>query len=413
MSNTREGCMLAIGLGSKNIIPYMRDLKDYVKIAAVNSPEMITLSGDVAAVASIRERLEQDGIFVRSLKTGGNAYHSHHMIALGEAYESLVSLGFQKIRGEILDEELTDSPARWISSVTPWETLTKDLMGPSYWRQNLESPVLFSQALEVMATSADTKCDILCEIGPHHALGGILKQNRVKLGDKIGPCLASLVRERDGLESMVQLGGNLFLNHAHINLIAVNAMDVYHEGKPHLAHGSLCQNMPHYAYNYGSLLYHENRFNRELRLRNNLRHELLGAMQAGCSRLRPSWRNILRLKDVPWLEDHKLSPDLVFPAAGYLAMAVEAVSQIHNSMDGMLPIAGFTIRNVAIESTLRVLNDEYGVEMILVMNPVDMKYLKGSTKWSDFSISSVAPQGHPWTQHCSGTIKTETTSEGQ
>ena len=413
MSNTREGCMLAVGLGSEDIIPYMQSQDENVKVAAVNSPESITLSGDVAVISSIRKHLEHDGVFVRSLETGGNAYHSHHMAALGEAYECLVSLGLQEIRDEILDEGLMNSPARWISSVTPWKTMTRGLIGPSYWRQNLESPVLFSQALEVLATSEDTKCGVLCEIGPHHALGGILKQNQVKLGDKIAPCLASLVRERDGLENMMQLGGNLFLNHAHINLIAINAMDVVREGKLRLAHGSLCQNMPHYAYNYGSPLYYENRLNRELRLRKNLRHELLGAMQAGCSRLRPSWRNILRLKDVPWLEDHKLLPDLVFPAAGYLAMAIEAVSQIHNDMDGVSPLAGFTIRNVAIESTLRVPNDEYGVEMILDMSPVDMKYIKGSPKWYEFSITSVASQGHLWTQHCSGTIRTETTSEGK
>ena len=412
MSNTREGSMLAVGLGSEDVISYMQSLEDHVKIAAVNSPESTTLSGDVAVIASIRKHLEQDGVFVRSLKTGGNAYHSHHMAALGEEYESLVSLAFQKIADEVLHEALMDSPARWISSVTPWKALTKGLTGPSYWRQNLESPVLFSQALEVLATSTDINCGILCEIGPHHALGGILKQNRVKLGPDIAPCLASLVREGDGLENMMQLGGNLFLNHAHINLIAINAVDVIHEGQPRLAHGSFCQNMPHHAYNYSSPLYYENRLNKELRLRSHLRHELLGAMQAGCSRLRPSWRNMLRLKDVPWLEDHKLLPDLVFPAAGYLAMAIEAASQMHNDLDGVLPLAGFTIRNVAIESTLQVPDDEYGVEIILDMSPVDMKYLKGSPKWYEFSISSVASQGHLWTQHCSGTIKTETTCEG-
>ena len=404
--------MLAVGLGPEDVVSYVQSLDGNVKVAAVNSTESITLSGDAAAISSIHEHLECDGVFVSLLKTGGNAYHSHHMAALGEAYESLVSLGFQKIRDEILNEGLTKSPARWISSVTPWKTLTRGAIGPSYWRQNLESPVLFSQALEVLATCKGTKCGLLCEIGPHHALGGILKQNRVQHGNKIGPCLASLVRGGDGLENMMQLGGNLFLNHVHINLIAVNAVDVLHEGKPSLAHGSLCQNMPHYAYNYGQSLYYENRLNRELRLRKNLRHELLGAMQAGCSRLRPSWRNILRLKDVPWLEDHKLSPDPVFPAAGYLAMAIEAVSQIHNDMGGVSPLAGFMIRNVAIESTLRVPNDDYGVEIILDMSPVDMKYLKGSPKWYEFSISSVPPQGNLWTQHCSGIIKTETTSDG-
>lgn len=413
MSNTREGLMLAVGLGPDEVTPYLHDLDDHVKIAAVNSPESVTLSGDVALVASVQGHLEQDGVFARPLKTGGNAYHSHHMAALGEEYEAFVSLGFQKITDDIFTEALTDSPARLISSVTPWKTLTKGSIGPSYWRQNLESPVLFSQAIEVLATSADITCGVLCEIGPHPALGGILGQNRVKFGDKLAPCLASLVREQDGLESMMTLGGNLFLNHAHINLVAFNAVDVIHEGQFRLVHGSFCRDMPHYVYHYGSPLYYENRFNREWRLRNHLRHDLLGAKQAGCSGLRPSWRNMLRLKDVPWLEDHKLLPDPVFPAAGYLAMAIEAVSQIHDDADGAQSLVGFTVRNVAIKSTMRIPDDEFGVETILHMNPVDMKYLKDSSKWYEFSISSVVPHGDLWIEHCSGTIKVETTCHGE
>lgn len=413
MSNAREGRMLAVGLGPEDVIPYLENLNEHVKVAAVNSPESITLSGDVAQIANIHQRLEQDGIFVRALKTGGNAYHSHHMAALGEEYEQAVSLGLQKIADEISNEALMGSQARWISSVTPGKTLNKGLIGPSYWRQNLESPVLFSQAIEVLATSPDTNCGALCEIGPHPALGGILKQNRMKLGERLAPCLASLVREQDGLECMMALGGNLFLNNVHINLVAFNAVDVFHESRFRLAHGSFCQNMPHYVYHYGSPLYYENRFNKEWRLRNHLRHDLLGAKQAGCSRLRPSWRNMLRLKDVPWLEDHRLLPDTVFPAAGYFAMAMEAVSQIHDDGNSAQPLAGFTLRNVAITSTLRVPDDEFGVETILNMNPVDMKYLKDSSKWYEFSISSVVPQGDLWIEHCSGTIKTETTIDGE
>ena len=412
MSNSREGCMLAVGLGPRDVDPYLRNLDEHVKIAAVNSPENVTLSGEAKVMSKVHEHLEQDGVFVRRLKTGGNAYHSHHMTTLGEGYERLVVREFQNIAGDIVNEAPINSSARWISSVTPRKIMLKDSIGPSYWRQNLESPVLFSQAIEVLAR-ADRKCGVLCEISPHPALGGILKQNRVKFGDKLAPCLASLVREQDGLESMMMLGGNLFLSHAHINIVAFNALDVVHDGQPQLAHGSFCQDMPHYVYHYGSPLYYENRLSREWRLRDHLRHDLLGAKQVGCSKFRPSWRNMLRLKDVPWLEDHKLSAEPVFPAAGYLTMAIEAISQIHDDAHSAQPLVGFTIRNVAIKSTMRVPDDDIGVETILNANVIDMKYLKDSPKWYEFSISSVDRQGDLWVEHCSGLIKTETAYNGK
>ena len=48
----------------------------------------------------------------------------------------------------------------------------------------------------------------------------------------------------------------------------------------------------------------------------------------GGSRLTTTWRNILDIKEVDWLKDHRLGPSIVFPTAAYLAMAVEAMCQV-------------------------------------------------------------------------------------
>src|SRR3712207_7662056 len=40
----------------------------------------------------------------------------------------------------------------WISSVSPWQLRENKSATPQYWRQNLESPVLFSQAIEHLMT---------------------------------------------------------------------------------------------------------------------------------------------------------------------------------------------------------------------------------------------------------------------
>jgi acyl transferase domain-containing protein len=301
--------MAAVGLGVEKVEPYISGLESDVKIAAINSPQSVTLSGEVCSISQILEQLEAEKIFARALKTGGNAYHSHHMAALGECYETMVAQGFQEISEDIAMETRIQSSKVWISSVNPYKVISKAAIGPSYWRQNLEKPVLFADAIGAMMKQETISLDLLVEIGPHPALGGIINQIRAKReadGLEMPPHFASLSRGRDGLLSMLELAGNLFIKNVGINLAAVNAVDQFRHGKLQLAHGSVLPDLPGYEYHYGPIIFHENRFNREWRLRKHLRHDLLGARQPGGSKFRPSWRNMLRMKDVPWLDDHKV-----------------------------------------------------------------------------------------------------------
>ena len=72
------------------------------------------------------------------------------------------------------------------------------------------------------------------------------------------------------------------------------------------------------------------------------------------------WRNMLKVKDVPWLEDHKLNQTIVFPGAGYVAMAIEALCQGTNMTAAGLP--SFSLRNVNILKAL-VLSQDVGIEL--------------------------------------------------
>ena len=105
---------------------------------------------------------------------------------------------------------------------------------------------------------------------------------------------------------MLRLAGSLFSINANVDLVAVNAIDEM-DGKS-LQHGRTCIALPPYQYTYGGLNYHESRASKEYRFRSVLRHDLLGSKVPGNAKLRPSWRNILRVKDVPWLSDHRLVP---------------------------------------------------------------------------------------------------------
>ena len=307
--NKRKGCMLAIGLGKDKVQEYLHGMESDVKIAAINSPESVTLSGETDAIKTIIGRCKTEKVFVRVLKTGGNAYHSHHMVDLGEEYEILIRQGISEIRKQNAISSAISISASWVSSVNPEENIPRKPVNPAYWRRNLESPVLFLQAIESLTRSAGSTLDLLVEVGPHPALGTLLHQIRIgaeRNASKVPQCLVAIRRDQDSLANMLTLAGELFIRNTAINLAAVNATDQFDQGQWLLAHGRVCIDPPNYVYNYGTPIYHETRYSREWRLRKHLRHDILGARQAGNSKSHPSWRNILRVKDVPWLADHKV-----------------------------------------------------------------------------------------------------------
>lgn len=413
-THTTPGRMMAVGLGPEEVISYLAKPKGKVVIAAVNSPGGVTLSGDEEAVQQLKMIFDEQKIFARLLQTGGKAYHSHHMAPLGETYEGLTKTALKALSGDIAKGTRQEA-AVWVSSVDPSILQTTGTLTPAYWRKNLESAVLFSPAVETLAKEKNLDLDQFVEIGPHSALAAPLRQIRAELETKdkvkLAPCLPSIIRGEDGFKNLLSLAGNLFVRNVKVDIAAVNSTETSGKGTAGTHSGKIIADLPNYQFHYGTPVYYESRLNKEWRLRKHLRHDILGAKQAGGAKGRPAWRNMLRLKDVPWLDDHKLLPDPIFPAAGYLAMAVEAMSQHHHDEDGAPQIKGFSFRSVAINSTLAVPDDEFGVETILNLQATTLTNSKASEKWHEFKISSL--QNDVWTEHCQGMICTETEARRQ
>ncbi|KAK3484769.1 uncharacterized protein B0T23DRAFT_54184 [Neurospora hispaniola] len=403
--NRQTGAMLAVGLGPEAVAKYLSGLEDQVKVAAINSPGSVTLSGDPAAIDSISKALAADSIFNRKLQTGGNAYHSHHMLPIGREYIEMLSQGLQHIQKlGLASPEQRYPKALWVSSVKPNKDTTESFNDPSaYWRANLESPVQFSEAVASLVRNENVIIHALVEIGPHPALKSPVEQI-VKAAGKAVAYASTLKRQEDARLSMLQLAGTLFTLNTPIDLAAVNAVDgeAGHSESPE--HGSTCLDLPPYQYTYNGLNYHESRASKEYRYRSVLRHDLLGSKVVGNAKLRPQWRNILRMKDVPWLGDHRLVPDAVLPGAAYIAMAVEAASRIYDEFAKPFEVKGFSLRDVVIKKSLVIPEDDYGVEILTSMELVDLATAQ-SPAWATFSISSVGRETNEWTEHCTGRVK--------
>ncbi|KAK0712062.1 acyl transferase, partial [Lasiosphaeris hirsuta] len=136
---SKRGAMMAVALGEDDVKPYVVQAVDAgdLTVACINSPASVTLSGDVAAINQVKERLDENQVFCRKLLVS-TAYHSPHMQELAGPYLQALA---------DLPSAPADAPVPMFSSVTGALIPASTLSTAEYWVSNMTSPVLFLQAL--------------------------------------------------------------------------------------------------------------------------------------------------------------------------------------------------------------------------------------------------------------------------
>ncbi|EPS35535.1 hypothetical protein H072_11029 [Dactylellina haptotyla CBS 200.50] len=90
--NAFDGAMIAAGLSEEEADSMIEELHlvGQIRVACINSPTSVTISGDNSAIDIILQELQKKNLFGRKLQTQGRAYHSHHMLQFGDKYEELL-----------------------------------------------------------------------------------------------------------------------------------------------------------------------------------------------------------------------------------------------------------------------------------------------------------------------------------
>ncbi|KAI0817576.1 hypothetical protein GGR55DRAFT_673409 [Xylaria sp. FL0064] len=408
-SNRSQGLMMAVGGLLSEIQPLVDEYDGAIVVACHNSPESHTLSGDADAISALKAVLDEKKIFCRVLQTNNNAYHSDHMKLLGPAYErDLDQFMKRKSAAKVLKQASRTSPSQavFFSSVyghaAPWSVLSS-----KYWRQNLESPVLFHQGISELVNQAPV--DILLEIGPHSALQGPLRQlsNKMDSSTKFPSYLTAIKRGSDNVNDMLTLAGTLFTKGCDIDLARVNAKEG--RGGNQLQFGKVITDLPRYQWQYpNDVLLFENRYTREWRLRMHPRHDILGSRVPGTNQAEPLWRNKLAVKNVPWLSDHRLGKEVVFPSTGYLSMVLEAATQVAETKGlSASDIEYFDIRNVSLSKALIVPEDDFGIETLFTLRPASLNTISRHKWLFDFALTTVSSDDGVdiFTEHCRGQVE--------
>ncbi|KAL8999563.1 MAG: hypothetical protein Q9169_001652 [Polycauliona sp. 2 TL-2023] len=379
----KKGAMVAVGFGYEEGIDFCSsaNLKGRLTVAASNSPKSVTLSGDEDAVVEAKQLLDKEGMFNRVLQVD-TAYHSSHMLPCAIPYTAqLESCNLRASKGN-------DTTA-WVSSVyEDSRTMTSDQdtdLQAAYWTDNLIGRVLFSQALERALDDGRGALDLILEVGPHPALKGpTLETMRHKVGYDV-PYAGVLDRK---LDDVTALNSALGLVWTHLGATCVDFrgyLSAYGESDGRIESTPL-PDLPSYPWDHKQPLFRESRLNKQIRLRADRPHELLGSRTPDDTDYEPRWRNFFKLDEMPWLRDHCIQNQIIVPAATYCALALEAARTLGKGKK----VESIELSNIAILRPIVLDESSEGTETLLSLRS-DLDTSKDKTTdgiRAQFSLSS-------------------------
>jgi hybrid polyketide synthase/nonribosomal peptide synthetase ACE1 len=267
----------------------------------------------------------------------------------------------------------------WYSSVRGGaEMHADDSVKADYWKDNMTSAVLFSQAVKAAISGSDP-FQLALEIGPHPALKAPALQNIEDAGAKI-PYSGVLSRGKDDVESFSDGLGFVW---AHLGPSAAH-LDVFDQLVSDEKDHSFLKGLPSYPWDHGKVYWYESRKSKLFRAREQAPHELLGTRCDDGSGTELRWRNFLSPKEVPWISGHKIQGQTIFPGAGYVSMALEAAQIMGEEGDIQL----LEVDNLVIGRAITFNDDHTGVEITFSLSNVTRTGKENGIITADFFVAS-------------------------
>ena len=291
------------------------------------------------------------------------------------------------------------------SSVTGLQVSATDL-GPSYWVANMTSPVQFVKALDNVFLSAPQSgqtprteaINTIIEIGPHSALQGPLKQILTASGRFESTKYPSmLVRGQDAVTTSLETAAKLWSHGSKLNLLHLNSLSA----EPPVQ--KVLTNLPSYPWNHNNRYWFSSAQENSHLFATAPRLDWLGAPVEDFNPLAPSWKNRLRVSELPWLAHHSISGNIIFPGAGMMCCALEAARQM---VDPSRVVDTFEFRDITMGRALLVPDSDRGVEIFTSLNPRKTGMKSRDAPWYEYTPFSLQEDGGH-NEHSSGLVKIE------
>ena len=359
-----EGSMINVYNNFGNIQDMVASYEG-LNIAAINSSHQVVVSGRSEAIARFSIELKEQGIHYKMLNVS-HAFHSELMHPiLNDFFNETKKVNYSHPKIDV------------ISNLTG-KIVGTELSNAEYWRDHIKATVNFHQSMEVLQ---DQNCELHIEIGPRAVLANLIKQNDT-LTIEENTILHSIDPNTDNRNTLLDAIEECYLKGVVIdwNKYAENT-----SWKRTL--------LPNYAFDHKR--YWIEAKDQQLAsmnlIVNEKAHPLLG-QKLDLAGEEIIYSNLV--SELPeYLNDHKVFDKIIFPAAGFLEMALAVGCQ-------SLGTNCIVLENVDIPKAL-ILNDTVS-KIQTVVREIEENHYEFRIVSSQFDKEKNKNQ---WIKHASGVFK--------
>lgn len=365
--NTRQGGrMLAVSVSEADANQLITGVNDRISIAAINSPQSVTLSGDSAVLEEIYDILTElkPKVFKTWLRVE-NAFHSHQMDRFNIQNSLIASL--TDIKGcpiplsEVFD--VSCSNAALYSTVTGHRVHDDFIFDGKYWWNNMRYCVNFSHAMKSIIEDIGTDSTLTyLEISPHPVLHSSIQECLDKEKSK-SLIFSSLKRKQNEQQTMLS---------TLCSILSLSDLKTFWKTRSYSKHchndsfiNSTLDHLPLYVFDNQICWLESKESILERNVVRKQQHPLLGTFI--WNNTDPLWKNVINLNSPQYsfLKDHVVQGNTLFPAAGFIEISIAAVNELldHSSTTRSNSI---TLENISILNAL-ILNIDETTEIITVV----------------------------------------------
>ncbi|WP_416309428.1 SDR family NAD(P)-dependent oxidoreductase [Saccharopolyspora sp. NFXS83] len=302
------GAMVAVGAGEAEVLDLLAGHEHRISVAAVNGPDALVLSGELAAVTELSEQLSARGHRTKRLPVS-HAFHSALMDPmLDDLRAALAGISWHP-------------PEIPVVSARTGTTVTDELATAGYWVSQVREPVRFGDGVRTLAASG---VRVFVEVGPgstlsssvHDTLATVAESETEDVARVVVPVLRD---DRDEEPAAVHALAEL-----HAAGVAVDWRAFF------AGTGASTVDLPTYSFQ-------RERFWPVTGSRMTdagglglvpVEHPLLGAAAVPAGGGAAMLTGKLSVATHPWLADHVVGGEVLLPGTGFLELVLCAADQV-------------------------------------------------------------------------------------